>query len=240
MPVAKTYAKMELSGEPFKESGRMYINVIAPKGLKKVRWYSDAEYARMYPEAKVSHNFNARYAFGFRDQGYITIFKGNEDDIRSWAQASWPPKAWYNTIFHFYTPGFMTLEHLPTSITPIRLTWDEVKIDDTMMKPYEEVEKYVLARIGDMVSSTSQFQGAKDEWILKELTVRENKAREDHFGEKHTHVMFDAEGNTYLWETGAKNYAVDTHVLLKMKVKEHKEIKGEKITVVWYCKEITL
>ena len=38
MPVAKTYAKMELSGEPFKENGRMYVNVIAPKGLKKVRW----------------------------------------------------------------------------------------------------------------------------------------------------------------------------------------------------------
>ena len=39
MAVAKTYAKMEISGEPFMENKRMYVNVISPKGLKKVRWY---------------------------------------------------------------------------------------------------------------------------------------------------------------------------------------------------------
>ena len=51
MAVAKTYAHMKVEGEPFKENGRMYVNVIAPKGIKKVRWYSDAEYRRMYPES---------------------------------------------------------------------------------------------------------------------------------------------------------------------------------------------
>ena len=42
MAVAKTYEKMALVGEPFQENGKMYVNVQAPKGIKKVRWYSDA------------------------------------------------------------------------------------------------------------------------------------------------------------------------------------------------------
>ena len=50
--------------------------------------------------------------------------------------------------------------------------------------------------------------------------------------------MVDAESNTYVWETGAKNYESGTEVKLKMKVKAHKEIDGEKCTIVWYCKEI--
>ena len=45
MAVAHSYEKFEIKGEPFKESGRWYVNVMAPKGLKKVRWYSDAERA---------------------------------------------------------------------------------------------------------------------------------------------------------------------------------------------------
>ena len=49
--------------------------------------------------------------------------------------------------------------------------------------------------------------------------------------------MVDAEGNTYIWETGTKNYTSGTTIKLKMKVKTHKEVKGEKCTVVWYCKE---
>lgn len=239
MAVAKTYEKMDIQGEPFKESGRMYVNVLAPKGIKKVRWYTDAEYRRMYPEAvKVRADFNARHAFGFRDEGFITIYKGDEDVIRAWAQEQWPPKAWYNTIFHFYTPGFMPVDNIPASIIPIQLKWDEVKMNDIMIKPYDEVEKYVMARIGNLVSNTSKFQGAKDEWLIKEVTVRENKAREDHFGEKHTHTLVDAEGNTYVWETGTKNYPCNTTISLKMKVKDHKEINGENVTVVWYCKEV--
>ena len=50
--------------------------------------------------------------------------------------------------------------------------------------------------------------------------------------------MCDAEGNTYIWETGTKNFEANLVVKLKMKVKAHKEINGEQCTIVWYCKEI--
>lgn len=238
MPTAKTYSQMPIQGEPFKENGRMYVNVQAKNGIKKVRWYSDAEYKRMYPDAIIQSEFNARQAFGFGSQGYITIFKGDENIIKAWAQAEWPPKAWYNTIFHFYTPGYMILEHLPPEITPIRLYWNEINIDEMHMKSYDEVEKYVLDKIIDMANYTSQFQGEKDHWLEKTVTIRENKTSESKFGEKHTHFMVDTEGNTYIWETSAKSFEPNVEVNLKMKVKDFKEINGEKCTVVWYCKEV--
>lgn len=240
MPIAKSYENMAIQGEPFEENKKMYVNVVAPKGIKKVRWYSEAEYARMYPNAEktVTTTFNARYAFGFRDEGFITLYKGNEDDIRAWAQAEWPPKAWYNTLFHFYTPGFMPIVNLPKNIIPVKLMWDEVKLNDTQMKNDTEVENYVVARTTDLVNYTSQFQGEENEWLEKDLIIRENKTTEDHFGEKHTHIMCDAKGNTYIWETGAKNFAVGMAIKLKMKVKAHKKINGENCTIVWYCKEV--
>ncbi len=238
MPTAKTYENFPLDGEPFKENGRMYVNITTPKGIKKVRWYSDAEYQKMYPEVTAINDFNANYAFGFREEGFITLYKGDEDAIRNWAQAEWPPKAWYNTLFHFYTPGFMPITNLPNTITPIKLTWDEVKLNETQMKDDNEIEKYVMARITGLDHFTSEFQGEKDTWLEKEVTISKNTKSENYFGEKHTHIMHDAEGNIYVWETGAKNFEVGMVIKLKMKVKAHKEINGEKCTVVWYCKEI--
>lgn len=236
--VAKRYEAYEIQGEPFREDGKWYVNVKIKKEIKKVRWYSDAEYARMYPEStKDIMDFDAHYAFGFRNENYITIFKGDESVIKAWAQVQYPPRAWYNLTFHYYTPGFMPVTELPQGITPIKLTWDEVKVNDTKMKPHDEVNKYVMGLIG-MDSVTSRFQGEKNEWLTKKVTVRENTKREDKFGEKHTHYLVDTEGNTYVWETGTKNYPIDTSISLKMKVKEHKKIKNEDCTIVWYCKEV--
>lgn len=235
MPVAKTYAKMSLIGEPFQENGRMYIYVAAPKGQKKVRWYSEAEYRRMYPDVVLTQTnvtFNARHAFGF-DEGYITLYKGH--NVKTWAEED-RTNIWYNLIFGYYTPGKFDLPTMKEDITPIQLKWEEIMDHDNIMKPYEEVQKIVSSLIND--ESTSVYQGEINDWLEKKVTIRENTTREDHFGEKHTHYMVDSENNTYLWETGAKNIACNETVYLKMKVKEHKEINGEKVTVVWYCKEI--
>jgi len=236
MPVAKTYAKMEIQGEPFQESGRMYVNVIAPKGLKKVRWYTDAEYRRMYPDAVVEHDimdFNAKHVFGFEETGYITLYKGR--NVEGWANED-RTNIYYNCTFGFYTPGRLDTPHLIDGIEPIRLMWEDVMAHDNRMKPHEEVKKIVAAMLND--ESASTFQGKVDEWLQKTVTVREKKSKESHFGTKHTFTLEDSEGNTYLWETGAKDYLVAQTVSLKMKVKEHKEMNNEKVTVVWYCKEM--
>lgn len=235
MPVAKTYSKFELSGVPFKENGRMYVNVIAQKGIKKVRWYSDAEYKRMYPDEVTENDimdFNAYHAFGFDCGGFITIYKG---DIEAFAEEH-REYFWRNLTFGYYTPSNIKVPELPASIIPIQLKWEEIRAHDTKMRPHEEVRKIVESYI--YTKTESKYQGEVNEWLQETVTIREKTSKESHFGTKHTYTLVDSEGNSYIWETGAKDYTRNTTVSLKMKVKEHKEINGEQCTVVWYCKEI--
>ena len=241
MAVAKTYANMEICGDPFMENNRMYVNVKAPKGLKKVRWYTDAEYHRMYPNEVAKNgkhdimDFNAHHVFGFGDARYITIYRGDEFALQECVE-NHHESFRRNLTFGYYTPSRISVCTLPTGITPIMLKWEEVMDHDDRMKPHNEVQKIVAEKLGKI--SNSRFVGVVNAWIEKDVTVKENKTREDHFGEKHTHTLVDAEGNTYIWETGAKNLVRGETVHLKMKVKKHEEICGEQVTIVWYCKVI--
>ena len=55
MPVAKSYQELEIVGDVFVSSGRQYVNVKLKSGkTKTVRWYTDSEYRKMYPEAVAS------------------------------------------------------------------------------------------------------------------------------------------------------------------------------------------
>ena len=233
--VAKSYQQYEIEGEPFEESKRWYVNVHTTKGLKKVRWYSDAEYKKMYPDAPVEDimmTFNARHAFGFREAGYITLYQGNEDVIRDWARAEWPPKAWYNETFHFYTPSFIDAGQPPEGITTIHLTWDEVKQDDIHMKSHEEVRKYL--NYNDSMETVKSYSWAPGDWLEEKVTIKDKTTKEGYLGESHTFIMSDSKDNIYIWTTSSKNYEIGMVVKLKMKVKELKD--GH--TVVWYCKEV--
>lgn len=238
MPVAKSYENCDLKGEPFKENGKWYVLIIKKGEEKKVRWYNDIEYARMYPTAKgglvskdIMMTFNARHAFGFDDAGYITLYRGNEKVIEDWAHLSWPPRAWRNETFGFYTPSKLNPGAVPTGIEAIKLTWDEVKQDDIHMKSHEEVKKYVDTLIGAPVPKIGKWE--VNEWLEKEVTIRTKETNESRYGAKHKYGMFDNEGHQFIWETGAKDYKVDMVVKLKMKVKEVKD----NATIVWYCKE---
>ena len=237
--VAKTYQSLEIQGDPFEENKRLYVNVVTKNGLKKVRWYTDAEYRRMYPSEPVVENdlmnFDARQAFGFGEKGYITIYKG--DRVKEWAEND-RTNIWYNLTFGYYPPSKFPTPEVLNGIEPIQLKWEQVKDHDNRMKSHEEVTKLVSNILGGSIISNSAFQGKENDWLEKEVIIKENISREDHFGEKHTHYMRDSEGNMYIWETGAKNFEIGMAIKLRMKVKAHKEIKGEKCTVVWYCKEI--
>jgi len=240
MPVAKTYQNLEQQGEPFEENKRLYVNVLTTKGLKKVRWYSDAEYQRMYPNEPVKNNlmdFNARHAFGFDEKGYITLYKGDERVVERWAEND-RTNIWRNTTFGYYTPSKFPTPEVLNGIEPIQLKWEQVQDYEDRMKPHEEVAKLVSNLLNGSVTSNSTYQGKENDWLEKEIVVKENITREDHFGEKHTHYMRDAEGNMYIWETGTKNFEVGMAFKLRMKVKAHKEVKGEKCTIVWYCKVV--
>ena len=235
MAVAKSYEKMALVGEPFKESGRMYIYVAAPKGQKKVRWYTDSEYHKMYPNETPISTFNARQAFGFGDKGYITIYRGR--NVEDWAEQD-RTNIWRNLIFGYYTPSKFEARKTDKDVIALKLFWDDIKATDISIKSDEEVIKYVNSLYHMDDNCESKYQGAKDEWLQKQVTIREKKTKDSRFGAKHSYLMSDAENNLYIWETGAKDYSCDTIVSLKMKVKEHQEINGEECTIVWYCKEV--
>jgi hypothetical protein len=51
--VAKSYQGLKELSEPFEKNGKMYITIETKSGLSKmVRWYSEREYAKMYPDEK--------------------------------------------------------------------------------------------------------------------------------------------------------------------------------------------
>ena len=245
MPVARTYEKFPIDGEPFRENGRLYVNVQTNKGLKKVRWYTDAERERMDKAAGVTAkkdimDFDGRTAFGFGDDGYIIIYGGDEDDIEAWAQTH-RNFLWRNLTFGYYTPSRLASQiiDLPVTVVARKLEWSEVQDSGNKMKPHEEVTRYIQKIFhGETGKPESVYQGTENSWIERDLVISKNKKVTDRFGDKCVHTMIDANGNVYVWSTGTKDYAVGVAKHLKMKVKEHKEINGIKTTVVYYCKEI--
>lgn len=279
MPVAKSYEKMEILSEPFKENNKMYVYVKQPcprcsatghysfdgssttcykcgggKWFKtKVRYYTESQRAAMDKAAekraekraaiqaeRAAARINSRHAFGFDEAGYITIYKGDSDVLKTWLydhrnEETGYLAARFNMIFKWYTPSKMEVPtDLPEGITPIRLNWDDVKINDIEMKPNEEVTKYVDSLLED--PSTSEFQGEIGTWLELPLTVKKRIDLDGQYGASHMHIMEDANKNVYVWTTGSKSLNPDETYNMKVKVKEHKEYKNVKQTIVWYCK----
>lgn len=229
-------------------------------GIKtmNVRWYTDKERAaqdraaeRRAEKATAAKEarrvkFAARNAFGFGELGFITLYKGDLQVISEYFKSftideAGHRAAWYNTIFHWYTPSKMDVpENLPEGVEAVRLDWDDVR-DETdeenlQMKDNEFVEAYVNSLISE--PSKSEYQGNVGEWMVKTVTVTKNVTLNSRYGESHMHILEDEDGNVYVWTTGSKNIDADRVITLKMKVKDHKDYKGTKQTIVWYCKEV--
>jgi hypothetical protein len=131
----------------------------------------------------------------------------------------------------------MEVKDLPDSITPIKLTWEEVQEEGYHIKPYDTVREYVLSLIKDNYGKESTFQGTPNTWIERDLVVYSKQTEKNSYGEKHTFLLMDANQNFYQWATNAKNYEVGASMHLKMKVKSHTVVDNVKTTIVWYCKE---
>lgn len=130
--VAKSYQSLPLEGEPFVENGKSYVLVRQNnKTTKKVRWYTDKEYAKMYPTETVISRSSQRKALGF-NKGYITVF----------------PKASAEDPFFNRNPEFRLCVHwgwycvstenypnLPEGIEGKRLPWELVGTGETLLPP---------------------------------------------------------------------------------------------------------
>lgn len=237
MAVAKSYQELEIVGDVFVSSGRQYVNVKLKSGkLKTVRWYSDSEYRKMYPEAvAVARSADPYYkpqkeVLGFA-KGYITIFKGDTYAEIDWFRAS---IARYTRWWGWYIISTEEVPaDLPEGIIPIQLPWELVGQEDGNLKPEHLIKEAVESIIYD--ESESEYVGSIGERLDLYLTVEKVIELDNNFGRSSMHIFKDDCGNSYVWTTASKSWSAGTEHHIKGTVKDHRKYKGEKQTVLTRC-----
>lgn len=240
MAVAKSYQELEIVGDVFVSSGRQYVNVKLKSGkLKTVRWYSDSEYRKMYPEAvAVDRSTDPYYkpqkeVLGFT-KGYITIFKGDTYAEIDWFRAS---IARYARWWGWYIISTEEIpEDLPAGIEPIQLPWELVGQEDGNLKPEHLVEEAVESIIYD--ESESEYVGSIGERLDLYLTVERAIELDGAYGRSTMHIMRDDCGNLFVWTTASKSWSAGTEHHIKGTVKDHRKYKNECQTVLTRCLEV--
>lgn len=240
MAVAKSFQSMKQIGEPYPSAGKMYVRVENPKTgtIRQVRWYSEAEYAKLYPEeavvAEVTKMLRTqKEVLGF-DKGYITIFKGDTYAELEWFQRS---IARYTKLWGWYIISTEEVpEDLPPAVHPIQLPWTAVGNDNGTLKIDSEVIKAVESYLYD--AGTSEYVGEVGERLTLDLTVKSSRTIDGYYGSSIAHTMEDECGNIFVWITAAKNWPAGTKKTIKGTVKEHKIYRNQKQTILTRCTEV--
>ena len=235
MAVAKSYRDCEILCNPFVQNGRRYVNIKTPSGIERqVRYYSDAEYFKMYGEEFTPVTpLSEKDKLGFVD-GYITIFKGNTYPHKDWLKAN---GARFTKLFNwsFASNVEWPEDELPEDLEPLQVPWEAVSANDHL-RPEAEVRTYIESLMYE--PSDSVFVGEIGERIEETLTVTKAVTLESYYGTSIMHIMENEDGNVFVWITKAKNYPEGKIVTLRGTIKDHKEYKGTKQTILTRCKEI--
>lgn len=235
--VAKSYQNLEVVGDVYTSKGRQYVQVRTKNGaLKPVRWYTEKEYAKMYPDdvkPNTTQLKTQKEILGFA-KGYITIFKGNtyeDKDYFKYNSARYArPWGWY----------FISTEELPDDIPddvePVRLPWELVGNEDGTLKPENVVAAAVETLIYD--EDESEWQGEIGDKLELIVTIENAILLDGYYGPSTMHIMRDYDGNCYVWTTAAKSWSVGTEHHIIGTVKELKQYKGTKQTVLTRCRSL--
>lgn len=237
MPVAKSYAMLTIEEGPYTINGRQYCKVRQKNGgLKQVRWYSDAEYARMYPGVQVTAETanwkTQREMLGF-DKGYITIFKGDTYSCSEWFKRS---IARYCKWWGWYIVSTEELPELPAGITPVQLPWEAVGKEDGSLIADGLLTKAVEPYLYE--ATTSEFVGEIGERLDLMLTIKKAIEVNGAFGSSTIHIMEDEYGNEFMWSTAAKSWTEGTVKHVRGTVKDHRIYRNSKQTVLTRCVEV--
>ena len=227
---------MPILQDVFVKNGKTYVTVSTKTGPKDVRWYSDAEYRRMYgafPEAEPASykKSTQKEALGF-ENGVITIFKGDTYAALEWFQKS---PARYTRLWGWY---FISTEELPTElprgVKPIKLPWELVGNEDGSLKSEDFVTQVVESFQYD--TTPSEYQGSVGQRLTLELVVSRIINLENAFGTSTMFIMYDNDSNCFIWTTStAKSWEEGDIVNIRGTVKEHRVYRGEKQTVLTRC-----
>ena len=235
--VAKSYKSLEIIGSPYIANGRQYVKVRTANGnLKQVRWYSEKEYAKMYPNDEIAaapSTASQREILGFQ-KGYITIFKGNTYEDKEYFKTN---SARYNRLWGWY---FVSTEDLPDDIpedvTPIKLPWEMVGQENGELLSEPQVIAAVETLIYD--EDISEYQGEVGDKIEAVVTVEKAVELDGYYGRSTMHIMRDYEGNCYVWTTAARSWSEGTEHHIAGTIKALKTYKGVKQTVLTRCREV--
>lgn len=237
--VAKSYQGLETLGDVFVSNGRKYINVKTKNGsTKTVRWYSEKEYSKMYPEtlaaAPSTDPFfkSQKEILGFTN-GYITIFKQDGmDENNEWFRQS---DARYARMWGWYFISTVELpEDLPKGISPIHLPWELVGNSDGSLKNESDIRKGVDSLLYE--KTNSQYIGEVGQRLEFNVIVERNIPLNGNYGETHMHFLRFGE-DLLIWTTIAKNWTVGSSHHIKGTIKKHQEYRGEKQTILTRCTE---
>ena len=232
MAVAKKYQQCDILGEPFYQNGRRYVTIETPFGGKRnVRWYSDAEYARMYNEPAPVVKTDYRKILGFGDAGYITIYYGDTYDNLDWFRNE--PNCRYHKVFGWYTISTDEVPaELPDGVKCGRVMWDDVKTAD------DEIDEVAAKRAVEAVAyepSESIFIGEIGERTIFDLTVKRTLELAGAYGISTMHIMEDANGNVFIWTTASKTLEKGHTYKMKGTIKDHRVYKNVQQTVLTRC-----
>lgn len=242
--VAKSFQAMKIITEPFQENGKFYVKVLNEKTgtIRKVRWYSENEYFKMYPEERKNaatitignnHNSNIKHVLGF-DNGFITIFKGNQMQYLEWFKNS---IARYHRAWGWYIVSTDELpQDIPDEITPIRLDWDTISNEDGTLK----TENAIISIIDNLIydDNPSEFVGSIGDRLELEVTITNAIQLDGNFGKSTMHIMEDQNKNVYVWITASKSWTPGTIKKIRGTVKDHKIYKRVKQNILTRCMEI--
>ena len=148
MPTAPSFATYKrITETPFTKNGKLYVTVEHPntKNHRDVRWYSDAEFAKAYPDhaSEVSGFSGLKQSRGFA-RGPLLLIRNTKTADETWLDKS---PARYATDIGWYiasTDSF-PVDH-PAHFKYLTLTWEEFAQDERHAKDPKELAKIIKAK----------------------------------------------------------------------------------------------
>lgn len=231
--VAKSYIGLEQVTEPYTLNGKQYVKVRTKKGdIKQVRAYDEVEYRKYNPEVTIVQPAKSRRdILGFGEAGYIWVFKGNTYENLTWFQNS-PCR--FARPWGWYLPSENELPALmPTNITPIKLEWEKVSVEDQLL-PEDKLTEYLDSILYD--PGTAEYVGSIGARIEADVICTRAVVNQSYYGLSTFHVFEDEKGNIYTWNTAAKSLNQGDHYHLKGTIKEYKTYRNKKQNVLSNCR----
>lgn len=236
--VAKSYQNLPIVGEPFEQSGRMYVKVQMKNGNEKtVRSYTEKEYNKMYPTTVAINNSyykTQKLTLGF-NKDFIWIFRNTKEENEDWFAASACRHCRY---WGWYLPSNLEMPNdLPKNLEPVKLPWDLVGDDKGSLTGSEQAIKRQVDSIR-YPQDTTAYPAAVGDRIEITVKVIEVHDSETDYGVSRNHIFKDQNGIFYSWKTTAKKWEVEDKKVIRGTIKTLSNYKGKHLTVLQRCVEV--